>query len=57
MLDILEELIKMHRLCLKYPKYKINLINRIKRDRLKDRLDILEHLIEFDENKFKEYFN
>jgi glycosyltransferase involved in cell wall biosynthesis len=34
MLDILEELIKMHRLCLKYPKYKINLINRIKRDRL-----------------------
>lgn len=57
MLDILEELVKMHRLCLKYPKYKINLINRIKRDRLKDRLDILEHLIEFDENKFKEYFN
>lgn len=57
MLDILEELVKMHRLCLKYPKYKINLIKRIKRDRLKDRLDILEHLIEFDENKFKEYFN
>lgn len=56
MLDILEELIKMYRLCLKYPKYKLNILNRIKKDRLSQRLDILNHSIEFDENKFFELF-
>lgn len=57
MIDILEELIKMYRLCTKYPKYKINILNRIKKDKLSTRLDILNHLIEFDENKFYDYFN
>lgn len=57
MVDILEELIKIYRLCTKYPKYKINLLNRIKKDRLNIRLDVLNHLIEFDENKFFDYFN
>ena len=57
MIDILEELVKMYRLCLKYPKYKKNILNRIKRDKLSTRLDILNHLIEFDENKFYDYFN
>ena len=56
MLDILEELVKMYRLCLKYPKYKLNILNRIKKDRLNQRLDILNHSIEFDENKFFELF-
>lgn len=57
MIDILEELVKMYHLCLKYPKYKLNILARIKRDRLNDRLKIIEHLIEYNENKFKEYFN
>jgi len=57
MIDILEELIKIYRLCIKYPKYKINLLNRLKNDKLNIRLDILNHLIEFDENKFLDYFN
>lgn len=57
MIDILEELVKMYRLCTKYPKYKINILNRIKKDKLNTRLDILNHLIEFDENKFFDYFN
>lgn len=57
MIDILEELIKMYKLCTKYPKYKINILNRIKKDKISTRLDILNHLIEFDENKFYDYFN
>lgn len=57
MIDILEELVKMYRLCTKYPQYKLNILNRIKRDKLNTRLDLLNHLIEFDENKFFEYFN
>ncbi len=57
MIDILEELVKMYRLCTKYPQYKLNILNRIKRDKLDTRLEILNHLIEFDENKFTEYFN
>ena len=56
MIDILEELVHMYRLCIKYPQYKINILNRIKRDKLNTRLDILNHLIEFDENKFFDYF-
>ena len=57
MIDILEELVKMYRLCTKYPQYKLNILNRIKKDKLNTRLDILNHLIEFDENKFFDYFN
>ena len=50
MIDILEELVKMYHLCIKYPKYKLNILARIKRDRLNDRLKIIDHLIEFNEN-------
>lgn len=56
MMDILEELVKMYRLCSKYPQYKLNILNRIKKDKINIRLDILNHLIEFNENKFNEYF-
>ena len=56
MIDILEELVKMYRLCIKYPKYKLNILNRIKKDKLKERLEILNHSIEFNENKFFEIF-
>lgn len=55
-LDILEELIKFYRLCLKYPKYKANLMNRIKKDRLALRLDILNKAIETGENMYRNYF-
>lgn len=56
MIDIMEELFKIYKLCLKYPKYKLNLLNRIKNDKLSLRLDILNELIETGNNKFKEYF-
>lgn len=56
MIDILEELIKMYRLTIKYPKYKLNILNRIKKDSIHLRLDVLNHLIEFNENKFFDYF-
>ena len=57
MIDILEELVKMYRLCIKYPQYKLNILNRIKKDKLSTRIDVLNHLIEFEENTFKVYFH
>lgn len=56
MIDIFEELFKIYKLCLKYPKYKLNLLNRIKKDKLSLRLDILNELIETGNNTFKDYF-
>ena len=56
MIDIMEELFKIYKLCLKYPKYKLNLLNRIKKDKLSLRLDVLNELIETGNNKFREYF-
>lgn len=56
MLEILQELIKMYHLCIKYPKYKLNILNRIKHDKLDKRLEILNHLIETGENTFYDYF-
>lgn len=56
MIDIFEELFKIYKLSLKYPKYKFNLLNRIKNDKLGLRLEILDKLIETGENKFKDYF-
>ena len=55
-LDMLEELIKFYRLCLKYPKYKTNLLNRIKGDRLPLRLEILNKAIETGENTYRNHF-
>ena len=56
MIDIFEELIKMYRLCDKYPEHKIQLLNRIKRDRLSTRLNVMDELIETGNNTFKENF-
>lgn len=56
MIDIFEELIKMYRLCDKYPEHKIHLLNRIKRDRLTTRLNIMDELIETGNNTFTEHF-
>lgn len=55
-LDIFQEILKIYRLCSKYPKYKINLINRIKRERLPLRLDIINKLIETGENTYRDNF-
>lgn len=55
-LDILEEIVKIYRLCIKYPKYKTNLINRIKRDKIPLRLDILNNLFETGNNTYYENF-
>ena len=55
-LDILEELMKMYRLCIKYPKHKKALMNRIKKDKLTLRLELLDKLIETGENNYRDYF-
>lgn len=56
MLDMLDEFIKMYRLCVKYPKHKYSLMKRIKKDRLALRLEVLDCLIETGENKYHDYF-
>lgn len=55
-LDILEELMKMYRLCIKYPKHKQALMNRIKKDKIALRLELLDKLIETGENNYRDYF-
>lgn len=55
-LDIMEELMKIYRLCIKYPKYKGALMKRIKADRLSLRLEVLDKLIETGENTYRDYF-
>ena len=55
-LDIFEELMKIYRLCVKYPEHKQSLMNRIKKDRLPLRLEILDKLIETGENNYRDYF-
>lgn len=56
MTDLLEEFIKLYRFCFKYPKYKLNILNRIKRDRIPLRIEILDNLIETEQNTFKDFF-
>lgn len=56
MTDVLIQLTKLYYLCDEFPEYKKNLLNRIKRDRLKDRLDILDTYFETGRNTFYEKF-
>lgn len=56
MVDILEELVKMYNLCLKYPQYKENILNRLKKEKINTRFEVLTKLLETGENTFKEYF-
>ena len=56
MLDMLYEFVKMYRLCVKYPDCKDSLMRRIKKDRLALRLEVLDHLIETGENRYREFF-
>ena len=55
-LDIFEELMKIYKLIFKYPKHKNALMNRIKKDNLSLRLEVLNKLIETGENTYKENF-
>lgn len=55
-LDIFEELLKIYRLCIKYPNHKTALMNRIKNDKLSLRLEILNKLILTGENTYRDYF-
>ena len=56
MVDIFEEFLKMYRLGVKYPKYKTNLMGRIKKGCLPLRLEVLDKLMETGENTYKDYF-
>ena len=55
MVDIIQELTNIYKLCLEYPEYKIPLLNRIKNSKLPLRLEILNDLIEFNVNNFHKY--
>ena len=57
MLDVFEEIAKIYRLCLKYPKYKKELLKRIKKDQLDVRLQTINETIEFDNNTFDKHFS
>lgn len=50
------EIMKIYQLIPKYPKYKKSLLNRIKRENLPLRLEIINKLIETGENTFRDYF-
>lgn len=56
MTDLIIEISKLYYLCFKYPKYKDNILNRIKNDRLSLRIEILNELIENGNNNFRKYF-
>lgn len=55
MVDIIKEITNIYKLCFKYPEYKIALLNRIKKNNLPLRLDILNDLVEFNVNNFDKY--
>ena len=56
MLLIYKELLNIYPLCIKYPKYKNELLIRLKKDKLDKRLEIIETLVTTGENHFREYF-
>lgn len=56
MTDVFLEISSLYYLCFNYPEYKDAVITRIKRDRLRLRLDILDELVETGKNTFNEHF-
>ena len=56
MVDVFLEISRLYYLCFKYPQYKTNILQRIKNDRLRLRLDLLDELIENGKNNFRKYF-
>ena len=55
-IDMLEEQIKMYRMCMKYPEHKQYLMNRITRDRLPVKIEVLNHFLVTGENEYHKYF-
>lgn len=56
MIDVFIQISKLYYLCEQFPKYKDNLLKRIKKDRLKDRLDVLDTYFETGRNIFYDKF-
>lgn len=56
MTDVFIQISKLYYLCDLFPKYKESILNRIKKDRLKDRLDILDTYFETGRNTFYDKF-
>ncbi len=56
MTDLIREISNLYYLCFKYPQYKNNILNRIKKDNLPLRLQIINELIETGNNNFRKYF-
>lgn len=56
MVDVLIQITKLYYLCDKFPRFKSQLLNRIKRDKLKDRLEILDTYFETGRNTFYDKF-
>lgn len=46
MSSIVNELLKLYKLCIKYPKYKDNLLGRLKHDKLDKRIKIMNYMLE-----------
>lgn len=56
MTDLFLEISSLYYLCFKYPMYKEAIISRIKKDRLRIRLDVLDELIDTGINNFEKHF-
>ena len=46
--SVVSELLKIYKLCIKYPKYKDNLLGRLKHDKLDKRVQIMNYMLEND---------
>ena len=56
MIDVFIQISKLYYLCDEFPMYKINILNRIKRDKLIDRIDVLNTYFETGRNTFYDKF-
>lgn len=45
-MSVINEIIKLYKLCVKYPKYKDNFLKRIKNDKLDKRFKIVDYMLE-----------
>jgi len=58
-LAVTNEIIKLYKLCVKYPRYKDNLLRRIRKDKIDKRLSIINYMLEnnIESLEVKEFFN
>lgn len=56
MIDVFLQITKLYYLCDEFPQYKQALLNRIKKDKLKTRIDILDKYFSEGKNTFYDYF-